>query len=106
MTSNGIESNLGEGGINLSGGQRQRVSLARAIFHNRELLVFDEATSALDSVTEDEVMSEIKKIKGTKTLLIIAHRQDTLKFCDRIFELKDGKIINEGTPDKLLGNIN
>lgn len=103
---NGIESNLGEGGINLSGGQRQRVSLARAIFHNRELLVFDEATSALDSVTEDEVMSEIKKIKGTKTLLIIAHRQDTLKFCDRIFELKDGKIINEGTPDKLLGNIN
>ena len=103
---NGIESNLGEGGINLSGGQRQRVSLARAIFHNRELLVFDEATSALDSVTEDEVMSEVKKIKGTKTLLIIAHRKDTLRFCDRIFELKDGKIINEGTPDKLLGNIN
>ena len=102
----GIESNLGEGGIKLSGGQRQRVSLARAIFHSRELLVFDEATSALDMETEDEVMQEIKKIKGSKTLILIAHRQDTLRFCDRIFELKDGKVINEGTPKEILNNIN
>ena len=102
----GIESNLGEGGIKLSGGQRQRVSLARAIFHSRELLVFDEATSALDMETEDDVMQEIKKIKGSKTLILIAHRQDTLRFCDRIFELKDGKVINEGTPKEILNNIN
>ncbi len=104
--SEGIESNLGEGGIKLSGGQRQRVSLARAIFHSRELLVFDEATSALDMETEDDVMQEIKKIKGSKTLILIAHRQDTLRFCDRIFELKDGKVINEGTPKEILNNIN
>ena len=102
----GIESNLGEGGIKLSGGQRQRVSLARAIFHSRELLIFDEATSALDMETEDDVMQEIKKIKGSKTLILIAHRQDTLRFCDRIFELKDGKVINEGTPKEILNNIN
>ena len=102
----GIESNLGEGGIKLSGGQRQRVALARAIFHSRELLVFDEATSALDMETEDDVMEEIKKIKGSKTLILIAHRQDTLRFCDRIFELKDGKVINEGTPKEILNNIN
>jgi len=102
----GIESNLGEGGIKLSGGQRQRVSLARAIFHSRELLVFDEATSALDMETEDDVMQEIKKIKGSKTLILIAHRQDTLRFCDRIFELKNGKVINEGTPKEILNNIN
>tara|TARA_B100001939_G_scaffold86763_1_gene74318 strand:+ start:17309 stop:18985 length:1677 start_codon:yes stop_codon:yes gene_type:complete len=102
----GIESNLGEGGIKLSGGQRQRVSLARAIFHSRELLVFDEATSALDMETEDDVMQEIKKIKGSKTLILIAHRQDTLRFCDRIYELKDGKVINEGTPKEILNNIN
>ena len=102
----GLESNLGEGGIKLAGGQRQRVSLARAIFHSRELLVFDEATSALDMETEDDVMQEIKKIKGSKTLILIAHRQDTLRFCDRIFELKDGKVINEGTPKEILNNIN
>ena len=56
--------------------------------------------------TEDDVMQEIKKIKGSKTLILIAHRQDTLRFCDRIFELKDGKVINEGTPKEILNNIN
>ena len=101
----GMESNLGEGGIKLSGGQRQRVSLARAIFHSREVLIFDEATSALDTDTEEEVMREIRRMKGTKTLILVAHRIDTLKFCDHIFELKDGSIINSGSPREILGTI-
>jgi ABC-type bacteriocin/lantibiotic exporter with double-glycine peptidase domain len=103
--SNGIESNLGEGGIKLSGGQRQRVSLARAIFHSRDILIFDEATSALDTETEKEVMKEIIKMKGTKTLILVAHRTETLKFCDRIFELKQGSIIKSGSPKEILGKI-
>ncbi len=89
----GVDTNIGESGIRLSGGQRQRVSLARAIFHSREILVFDEATSALDSETEKEVMDEIIKMKGLKTLIIIAHRTDTLKFCDRIYTIENGSIV-------------
>ena len=103
---NGIKSNLGEGGIKLSGGQRQRVSLARAIFHSRDVLIFDEATSALDTETEKEVMKEIIKMKGTKTLILVAHRTDTLKFCDRIFELNQGSVIKSGSPNEILGKIN
>ena len=99
----GLQTNIGESGIRLSGGQRQRVSLARAIFHSRDVLVFDEATSALDSATEAEVVNEIKKMKGSKTMIIIAHRTDTLRFCDRIYKLENGSIVDVGSPDKILG---
>ena len=88
---NGVSTNIGESGIRLSGGQRQRVALARSIFHDRDILVFDEATSALDLDTEAEVVNEIKKMKGLKTMIIIAHRIDTLKFCDRIYKLENGE---------------
>jgi len=98
----GINTNIGESGIRLSGGQRQRVSLARAIFHSRDVLVFDEATSALDSATEEEVVNEIKKMKGTKTMIIIAHRTETLRFCDRIYRLEDGSISKVGSPAEIL----
>jgi len=100
----GLQTSLGENGIRLSGGQRQRVSLARAIFHSREVLIFDEATSALDTETETKVMTEIKKMKGAKTIIIVAHRTDTLRFCDRIYKLENGSIGAVGTPDEVFGH--
>ena len=75
-----------------SGGQRQRIGIARALYHNPEFLVMDEATSALDTETEKTIIETIERIKGKKTLLIIAHRISTIKNCDYIYRLKDGKI--------------
>ena len=99
----GLATSVGESGIRLSGGQRQRVSIARAIFHSREVLVFDEATSALDSETESQVVNEITRMKGSKTMVMIAHRTETLRFCDRIYKLENGSIVDVGTPDEILG---
>ena len=89
----GINTKVGERGLRLSGGQRQRVALARAFYHNRDILVMDESTSALDSDTEYEIIQEIQKYKGDRTIIVIAHRLTTLKYCDRIYKLKDGKVI-------------
>lgn len=83
----GIYTNVGERGVKLSGGQSQRISIARALYHNPEILVLDEATSALDNDTEAEVMKAINQLKGKKTILIIAHRTSTLKNCDKIYKL-------------------
>ena len=98
----GVDSILGERGISFSGGQRQRVALARAIYNQRDILVMDEATSSLDEVTEKEVTDEIKSLKGSLTMLIITHRLSTLKYCDRIYRIDDGKIIEETTYKKLI----
>ena len=95
---------LGENGISLSGGQKQRVSLARAIYHNRKVLVMDEATSALDEATEKEVVSEIRRLKGDITMIVIAHRYNTLKYCDRIYRLDNGRIVEKTTYVKLMEN--
>ncbi len=100
----GVLTNIGESGIRLSGGQRQRVALARAIFHSRNILVFDEATSALDSQTEAEVINEITRMKGIKTMIIVAHRTETLRFCDRIYKIDNGIIVENGTPNEILGS--
>ena len=89
----GLETVLGENGIRLSGGQRQRVALARAFYHNRNVLVMDEATSALDKDIEKEILDEIKFLKGKKTIIIISHHENILKYCDRIYLLDDGKTI-------------
>ena len=83
---------VGERGVRLSGGQRQRIGIARALYGSPEILVLDEATSALDSETEQAVMEAIDSMRGRKTLLIIAHRLTTIKNCDMIFEVKDGKV--------------
>ena len=99
----GLMTNLGESGVRLSGGQRQRVALARAIFHSRDVLIFDEATSALDTETEKEVVNEITRMKGLKTMIVIAHRTHTLRFCDRIYRLENGSIAEVGTPKEMLG---
>jgi len=93
QTKDGIHTIVGEGGVMLSGGQKQRIAIARALYSNPEILVLDEATSALDNKTEKAIMKEIYKISQDKTLLIIAHRLSTIKGCDKVYTLKNGKII-------------
>ena len=100
--SNGIETILGEGGVRLSGGQRQRVSLARAFYHERDILIMDESTSALDNETEREIINEIQRLKGSITLIVVAHRLTTVSHCDRIYRLKQGRVISMGPPDEIL----
>ena len=97
-----VDTLLGERGVRLSGGQRQRVALARAFYHGREVLVMDEATSALDNETEHEIVEEIRRLKGQKTMIVIAHRLSTVEYCDRIYRLEHGQIVNTGTPDEVL----
>jgi ATP-binding cassette subfamily C protein len=98
----GVNTILGERGIRFSGGQRQRVALARAFYHGRNILVMDEATSALDNATEKEIVTEIERLKGEKTTIVIAHRLTTLKHCDRIYKLQDGKIVNMGSYGEII----
>lgn len=94
---NGVETLLGERGVRLSGGQRQRIAIARAFYHDREVLVMDESMSALDSDTEEEILKQIEYIKGNKTTVVIAHRLSTLKHCDYIYRLKEGCIVKMGS---------
>ena len=91
----GINTQIGENGIKLSGGQRQRIALARAFYHSREILILDESTSALDEKIEEEIINELKLLKNEITLLMIAHRPSTLKHCDKIIEIKNGKLIEK-----------
>ena len=88
----GLESQIGERGVRISGGQRQRLGIARALYHDPELLIFDEATSALDTETETAIMEAVDALHGQKTLVIIAHRLRTIENCDIIYEVKEGKI--------------
>lgn len=101
----GVNTILGERGIRFSGGQRQRVALARAFYHEKDILIMDEATSALDNETEAEIVEEIKRLRETKTMIIIAHRLSTLKHCHRIYELKKGTIIKSGNYNQIVSNI-
>jgi ATP-binding cassette, subfamily B, bacterial PglK len=98
----GVNTILGESGVRLSGGQRQRVALARAFYHGRDVLVMDEATSALDNETEQEIVKEIDQLKGKKTMIVIAHRLTTLKHCDRIYKLEDGRVTAVGSYKELI----
>jgi ABC-type multidrug transport system fused ATPase/permease subunit len=92
----GYDTIVGERGVRLSGGQRQRIGIARALYHDPEILIFDEATSALDTVTERAVMEAVRKIGHTKTIIMIAHRLTTVRNCDTIFLLEDGRLAAEG----------
>lgn len=98
----GFNTIVGERGIRLSGGQRQRIAIARALYHKPELIVFDEATNALDGATETTIRQSVRELAGTKTLLIIAHRLNTVKDCDVIYVLEHGKIIASGSYEKLM----
>jgi ATP-binding cassette subfamily C protein len=98
----GLHTIVGERGVRLSGGQRQRIAIARALYHEPELLMFDEATSALDNQTEREVIQAIETLRGKKTLVIVAHRLSTVRSCDFLVFLKGGKIAACGTFDELL----
>lgn len=91
----GADTGIGERGIRLSGGQRQRIGIARALYHDPEVLVLDEATSALDNDTEKAIMEAINRLHGRKTLIIIAHRLQTIEQCDMIYRVEDGRITRE-----------
>lgn len=90
----GIETVIGERGVKLSGGQRQRIGIARALYHDPQILVMDEATAALDNITEKAFMSAINNLKGQKTLIMIAHRLSTLKNCDIIYKIEKGRLVD------------
>jgi ABC-type bacteriocin/lantibiotic exporter with double-glycine peptidase domain len=98
----GYDQRVGERGIQLSGGQRQRIGIARALYREATVLVFDEATSALDGLTEQELMATLGRLRGRYTTILIAHRMSTVRSCDIIFELENGKIIGSGTYDGLM----
>ncbi|MNJ96138.1 Lipid A export ATP-binding/permease protein MsbA [compost metagenome] len=100
----GLDTVVGERGVRLSGGQRQRIGVARALYHDPAVLVLDEATSALDAVTERGVMEAVTALHGSKTIIIVAHRLSTVENCDRLFRLAHGKVVDEGTPGKILSS--
>ena len=91
----GLDTTIGERGIRLSGGQRQRIGIARAIFEDPEVLVLDEATSALDGETEAAIMESINRLHGRKTLIIIAHRLQTIEKCDMVYRIDGQRALPE-----------
>ncbi len=99
---NGINTKVGERGVQLSGGQRQRIGIARALYNNAQVLVLDEATSSLDGITEKMIMEAIDAFSGKKTIILVAHRLKTVQKCDQIFFIDKGKIIDQGTYQELI----
>lgn len=95
----GLDTIVGDRGVRLSGGQRQRIGIARALYHDPEILVLDEATSALDNDTETAVMEAVEKLQGMKTMIIIAHRLTTIRNADMIYEVEDGQVVGKQKED-------
>ena len=100
----GLDTMVGDRGMRLSGGQRQRIAIARELFKDPELLIFDEATSSLDSDTEAYVQESIDKLRGERTIVIIAHRLSTVRQCDRLFVFAEGNIVEQGSFAELYNN--
>lgn len=98
---NGIDTVVGESGIKLSGGQRQRLAIARALLRQTSIIIFDESTSSLDNFAQEHIKKCIDNLKGKSTIVIVAHRLSTIKNVDDIFFLEEGKIVDEGSFDKL-----
>jgi ABC-type multidrug transport system fused ATPase/permease subunit len=97
---------VGERGGSISGGQRQRIAIARALYRDPEILIFDEATSALDNKTEKELMTDIYALKGVRTIVMVAHRLETIRNCDRIIVIDNGRVVGEGTYEYLMSSNN
>ena len=98
----GLATVVGEQGIRISGGQRQRIGIARALYRDPDVLFFDEATSSLDNETEREIIAAIEELKGTKTLIIVAHRLSTVRMCSRLIFMKDGAVEDVGGFEELM----
>jgi HlyD family secretion protein len=98
----GVHTKVGERGVQLSGGQRQRIGIARALYHEADVLVFDEATSALDGITEKLIMDAIHDFSGQKTIIMIAHRLKTVQKCDVIFFIEQGQLTAQGRYEQLI----
>jgi ABC-type multidrug transport system fused ATPase/permease subunit len=98
----GYATTIGERGVRLSGGQRQRIGIARALYHDPDVLILDEATSALDNRTERAVMDAVHNLGHAKTIVMIAHRLSTVRDCDAIFVLEQGRCVAKGTYDELI----
>jgi len=100
----GYRSMVGERGVRLSGGQRQRIGIARALYHDPDILILDEATSALDNLTEKAVMDAVHNLSHKKTIIIIAHRMSTVRECDVLYLLDGGRLVADGNYDDLLSS--
>ena len=100
----GYATKVGERGVRLSGGQRQRIGIARALYHDPDVLILDEATSALDNLTERAVMDAVHNLGHAKTIVMIAHRLSTVRECDTIFMLEGGRVVAEGSYDELIAS--
>ena len=100
----GLNTIIGERGVRLSGGQRQRVAIARALYREPEVLVLDEGTSALDNATEATLMQSLEELRGSITLITVAHRLTTVRRCDRILVVEKGRVVATGTYEELLAN--
>src|SRR5690606_37543540 len=98
----GLDTMVGERGVRLSGGQRQRIGIARALYHKPEVLVMDEATSALDNQTERLIVEALEELQGRHTMIVIAHRLSTVRNCDTLFMLDQGRLVAEGSYDALM----
>ena len=99
---NGLDTRVGDRGVRLSGGQRQRIGIARALYVNPDILVMDEATSSVDMTTEMEISDAINRLRGAKTLIVIAHRLSTVRECDCIYYLDKGRVVASGRFDELV----
>ena len=89
---NGADSCIGEKAIRISGGEAQRIGIARALYFNKEIIIFDEFTSALDSKTEDEILEIIKSLN--KTIILVSHKKSVIKICEQVFEINKSKFLN------------
>jgi ABC-type multidrug transport system fused ATPase/permease subunit len=98
----GLDTVVGDRGLRLSGGQRQRIGIARAMYEDPEILVLDEATSSIDTTTEAEISDAVNRLRGRKTVIVIAHRLSTVRECDRVIFLKNGRLVDQGSFDDLV----